>query len=209
MQWKTRSHLRELTQHKHIFLPGLFNGMNYEFKYSKDLLDKKVVFTTDEVKALRTGVIFTWDSFKQFRHRSVFDDYPTRCLKSLNPKDSDICFHILSPSTSKYYVIFNFNELEEKKKGKIQTCAFWMTIYPQHSKMCNLSISNEVKMISWRNTSQICKNMNGFLPKFTFKKELDELIALLKLSHLIPPVHAMFIGLNLHRNQVNFCHILI
>ena len=140
MQWKTRFHLRELTQHKHIFLPGLFNGMHYEFKYSKDLLDKKVVFTTDEVKALRTGVIFTWDSFKQFGHI-----YPTRCLKSLNPKDSDNCFQILSPSNKKYYIIFNFNELEEKNKGMIEFCALWMTIHPQHSKMCKLNISNDIK----------------------------------------------------------------
>ena len=59
MQWKTRFNLMELKQHKHIFLLGNFNGMHYEYKYSKDLLDKKVVFTTDEVKALRTSVIFT------------------------------------------------------------------------------------------------------------------------------------------------------
>ena len=209
MQWKTRFNLMKLTQHKHILLLGNFNGMHYEYKFSKDLLDKKVVFTTDEVKALGTSVIFTWDSFKQFGH--IFYDHPTRCLKSLNPTDSDICFQILSPSKLKYYVIFNFNEQDEKNKRRIQICARFMTLFPQHGKenYCNFNISNQLKMISWRNTSQICKNMNGSLPNFTFKNELDELIALLKLSDDIPPVHAMFIGLNFYQNQVLFCHFFI
>ena len=209
MQWKTRFNLMELTHHKHILLPGNFNGMHHGYKYSKDLLDKKVVFTTDEVKALRTGVILTWDSFKQFGH--ISDQKPTRCLKSLNPTDSDICFQILSPSKLKYYIIFNFNEQDEKNNRRIQMCAHWITIFPQrrNKNYCNFNISNQLKMISWRNTSQICKNMNGSLPNFTFKNELDELIALLKLSDHIPPVHAMFIGLNFHQNQVLFCHVFI
>ena len=44
--------------------------------------------------------------------------------------------------------------------------------------------------------------MGGYLPFFTFKKDLDELIALLKLSQAIPPIQALFIGLQSNAQRV-------
>ena len=95
MQWKTRLNLRKLTWHKYIQLPGLFEAMHYEYKYSKDLLGKKVVFTTDEIKTLMPAVIVTWDNYKQYGH--IHEQMPSRCLNNIKPKDSHICFQLLSP----------------------------------------------------------------------------------------------------------------
>ena len=220
MQWKTRFKLRKLTQHSHILLPGIFTTMDHEYKYSKNLLDKKVVFTTDEIKALRPVAIFTWDNCKQYDH--ISDHKPTRCLNSLKPKDSHTCFKILSPSKLKYYVIFNFIEQSETCKHRtyqkdfLQICYDLLTTYSKlknegkkflRQEYCNFSIPTPLKMTSWK--KHICKNMDGSLPHFRFKKELDELIALFKLSESMPPLNAMFIGLKFHLNQVHFCSILL
>ena len=200
MQWKTRFNLRKLIWHKYIQLPGLFESLHYEYKYSKDLLDKKVVFTTDEIKALRPAAIVTWDNYKQYGH--IPEQMPTRCLNHLKPKESHICFQMLSPSKLRYYVLFNFIEQIENPRG-----FFFKTLHEDCSHFrlnCNFNLSNPSKM-TWRKMSQICKNMAGSLPHFTFKEELDDLLALLKLSVHVPPIHAMFIGLNFHQNQVIFC----
>ena len=138
MQWKTRFELRKLTQHSHILLPGIFTTMDHEYKCSKNLLDKKVVFTTDETKALRPFAIFTWDNHKQYEH--ISDHKPTRCLNSLKPKDSHTCFKILSHLKLKYYVIFNFTEQYDTYKHRtyrndiLQFCYDLFTTYSKLKK---------------------------------------------------------------------------
>ena len=56
---------------------------------------------------------------------------------------------------------------------------------------------------SWEEASQICKETGGRLPYFTSREELEELIALLKLSRVIKPIEAMFIGLSFNTESVS------
>ena len=59
---------------------------------------------------------------------------------------------------------------------------------------------------SWEETSQLCREAGGFLPFFTSRDDLQELLTLLKLSEDIPPLEAIFIGLkDSFGNQVDYC----
>ena len=49
--------------------------------------------------------------------------------------------------------------------------------------------------ISWSEASELCREVDGYLPYFTSRKELDELLAFLKLSPEIHPIEALYIGL--------------
>ena len=51
---------------------------------------------------------------------------------------------------------------------------------------------------SWREASELCRDIGGYLPYFTSKEELDELLAFLKLSSEIHPIEAVYIGLTLN-----------
>ena len=48
---------------------------------------------------------------------------------------------------------------------------------------------------SWLEANKLCTSINGYLPILRNKDELNELIALLRLSKLIPPVEYLYIGL--------------
>ena len=49
--------------------------------------------------------------------------------------------------------------------------------------------------ISWHEAFLICGILGGSLPILASKNELDDLIALMKLSPVMPPVDALYIGL--------------
>ena len=60
-------------------------------------------------------------------------------------------------------------------------------------------------LISWTNASKLCKEAGGYLPHFSDREELEELVALLKLSETIPPVEGLFLGLRLNgSNKVRY-----
>ena len=48
---------------------------------------------------------------------------------------------------------------------------------------------------SWREASKLCRDIGGYLPYFTSREELDQLLAWLKLSPDIHPIEALYIGL--------------
>ena len=48
---------------------------------------------------------------------------------------------------------------------------------------------------SWREASELCRGIGGYLPYFTSREGLDELLAWLKLSPDIYPIEALYIGL--------------
>ena len=50
---------------------------------------------------------------------------------------------------------------------------------------------------SWEGASQLCRETAGFLPYFTSREELAELVAMIKLSEDIPVIEAIYIGLKL------------
>ena len=60
---------------------------------------------------------------------------------------------------------------------------------------------------SWKQASELCRNAGAYLPYFTNKEDLEELLALLKLSEDMPPIEALLIGLTLvGSGKVRYCH---
>ena len=55
---------------------------------------------------------------------------------------------------------------------------------------------------SWNEASQLCRDIGGYLPYFTSKHDLDQLLALLKFGIAIPQIYHTFIGLKYYPNQV-------
>ena len=72
---------------------------------------------------------------------------------------------------------------------------------------------------NWNEASQICKDIGGYLPYFTNRLDLEELLSFLKLKlwKEIPIIYEIFIGLKYELNQVGcicvensppFCKVL-
>ena len=63
------------------------------------------------------------------------------------------------------------------------------------------------KLNSWNEISADCKRVGASLPRFRSRRELQELLAFLKLSkdHEIPPVEAVFIDLHFRKVVSFFC----
>ena len=62
--------------------------------------------------------------------------------------------------------------------------------------------SNQNTKISWNEAFLICQNFGGSLPIISSKNKLDDLIALMKLSPVMPPVDALYIGLTQDTEKV-------
>lgn len=60
------------------------------------------------------------------------------------------------------------------------------------------------QMRSWTEASEMCRNIAAYLPYFTDRQLLQELISILKTSGKIPPIEALYIGLKFHPNKVLF-----
>ncbi len=56
---------------------------------------------------------------------------------------------------------------------------------------------------SWMNASDICEGFGGQLPSITSRDDLEELMAVFKLSENLPHTEAIYVGLKwrMHRNQ--------
>ena len=74
---------------------------------------------------------------------------------------------------------------------------------PDLSCITYVSKRSKFVLISWDEASQLCGDIGGFLPYFTSRTELEELIALLKISQHIGPVERMFIGLSIRNETVS------
>ena len=119
-------------------------------------------------------IALTWTFDKYNQYNHFFYQNATECSENIKPKDSYICLKFSSKNKNKNYIIFNFVSV------------------------------NELRMISWNEASESCKEMDGYLPYFIHKQHLDELIAFVKLSKDIPPTQALFIGLAFIKNKVSF-----
>ena len=51
------------------------------------------------------------------------------------------------------------------------------------------------KLVSWNEASDACQSIGGSLPIIRSREELDELIALVKLSSFFPPSDFIFVNL--------------
>ena len=57
-----------------------------------------------------------------------------------------------------------------------------------------------IEGISWKQASRFCKDIGGHLPVFTSRDELDELLALIKLSQYMPPLMTIYIDLHVYNH---------
>ena len=68
----------------------------------------------------------------------------------------------------------------------------------------NSLIFNKLRLLSWNEVSEACRNVGGYLPYFTSKNEFDQLIGFLKLSRELPTIPAIFIGYMVQEKKVGF-----
>ena len=57
-----------------------------------------------------------------------------------------------------------------------------------------------IEGISWKQASRFCKDIGGHLPVFTSRDELDELLALIKLSQYVPPLIKIYVDLHVYNH---------
>ena len=62
-------------------------------------------------------------------------------------------------------------------------------------------------LTSWNGASALCRSNEAYLPYFYSREELEEFIAILKLSNSVPPLEGIYIGIKTdNKNKVsNFC----
>ena len=59
--------------------------------------------------------------------------------------------------------------------------------------------------ISWKEASDLCKEVGGYLPYFTSQHHMEEFLAFFKSSEVISPMAQIFIGLRSNASEVNSC----
>lgn len=135
-------------------------------------------------------VQITWlkDNYEDYVHIQKYDEnynmqekYFKRCnikhmsLEYFNEKKYSFCYNFSSSSDGEiarnYYVFFR----------QFYSVYGYDKIFPHN--------------ISWHEASKICEDVGGYLPILRSKKELEELLAMVKLSPFVPPVKGVFIGL--------------
>ena len=108
-------------------------------------------------------------------------------------------------NTSLYYsdcLSFQFSNGSHSRLNTKKYILFNM--YLVHGKLMQY-FKHHSPAYSWEESSQLCREAGGFLPSFTNRDDLQELLTLLKFSKDIPPLEAIFIGLKgSFGNQVDF-----
>ena len=104
-------------------------------------------------------------------------------------KHSNMCRH-LPYGTTTSLKCFNFSQSGLKRKY-----LYFQESYPEKSKDIS-KINNFKDLLSWTEASDLCMEAGGYLPHFSSRNELDELISLMKLSKDITPQEAIYVGLN-------------
>ena len=67
-----------------------------------------------------------------------------------------------------------------------------------------LLFHDKTKPRSWNEASTLCKSIEGYLSYFHSQKELEDLLASLKLSKDIPAIEGLFIGLKYNLKEVSY-----
>ena len=104
---------------------------------------------------------------------------------------------------------FNSSSLEcENIVNKPESC---LTFTAQSSEKIYFVIgditdyyNHQTAARSWNEAAQLCQKIKGYLPYFTSRNELNELIFLLRHSSNIPIMEGIFIGLKDVMNWVSF-----
>ncbi len=81
--------------------------------------------------------------------------------------------------------------------------------YNTHRNLTYFIVSNtENKLVSWLQASKLCKHFETDLPYFSGKEEVEELHIFIRLSAYLPPVEALYLGLNYKKHVgVSFINI--
>ena len=81
----------------------------------------------------------------------------------------------------------------------------FISYVPNESK--KIKYAGPEEQSSWNKASYLCTYIGGILPMFFNKAELDDFMALAKLSSEIPPIEGIFIGLKFSNKTQVMVHI--
>ena len=116
-------------------------------------------------------------SFADFLHYSSLE--PKECNLHANVIGKcDYCLKFPS-SFQQNYMFFKSHHVEELKI--------------QSKRLIKVKLNKRLK--SWTQSSKICKNVGGVLPTYNSREELNEFVALIKLSPYLPPVDVVYVGI--------------
>ena len=127
---------------------------------------------------MNISIVYTHDNYKNYSYLtshniSKCDNILTATLHGFK------CFTILTSQQSNIHYM-----LLEKNLN-----------YDYPSSQNQHQYPSDRYLSSWKQASELCRNADAYLPYFTNKEDLEELLALLKLSEDKPPIEALFIGL--------------
>ena len=107
-------------------------------------------------------------------------------------------------SNSRLFLLFKYPEDHGRYHHLL--CLCYVNL-PQTLPQCDVKgIIHNPKLFSWEKAQILCKDASGVLPQFDNKKVQDSFLSLMKKSHEIFPVEAIFLGLKkrkIHQHQVS------
>ena len=114
---------------------------------------------------------------------------------------------------SKYSLMLQTNSQSPYLSNRLKFVASSFNRSFTGSKKCYLLFKNATvqslknqHLKSWSEASDLCREAGGNLPYFISRTDLEELIALLKLSTDLLPIESLYIGLKFNQSkEVNFC----
>ena len=134
---------------------------------------------------MNISIVYTHDNYKKY---SYFTSQNTsKCDKIFTATLYEFkCFTILTSQQSNIHYM-----LLEKS-----------LTYDDNSSQNQHQYPSDRHLSSWKQASELCRNAGAYLPYFTNKEDLEELLALLKLSEDMFPIEALFIGLKRERESI-------
>ena len=158
-------------------------------------------------------------NLRHYEYFSFSADVNSITIKSINLEGwSDISKHLdykFKPSKLKLtllwinnwfgkYEILTYQPISYDKRGYIkkQTLNFTVVQNNERGTIYILKI-NDYK-ISWKEASQQCKEISGYLPYLTSRDDLKKLIAFFASSKQLPIIEGLFIGLKYEQSKVSF-----
>ena len=123
----------------------------------------------------------------------IHDNYPLKQWQFISLGCSNVNFSI-------FHECSNFTSLR-----KMHIKYFILLVQNIVYSIPNYNSINKHKL-NLLETPEVCQDVGGYLPYLSRKIEIEEVIALLKLRRDIPPMEAVFIGLNRSKEQVTILH---
>ncbi len=105
-----------------------------------------------------------------------------------------------APTKYLYSYCLKFGQFEHRKLNNTLMKTFFLfgnpflVKCPEYTNLCDTFETNGKTLKTWVQASHLCKVVKTHLPVFTNKGDLDEFVALVKLSGHVPPITTAFIG---------------